>query len=551
MDVIFCFFKKDSTKTKQEKLSNSKNDNDIKKIQHDTSEKASKHSCIKPKKHPVVTTNRVFKSVCIVMVNSALGLNSGLNGPTLVHIEYLLHTDTQGMGFAYMTENIGYILGSITCGFVMQYCNPELLLGFMSLWVAVGIAGLPWAPNVIIFGTILVIKNVAYGFIDSGGQAYMLQLWQGHKYQDPVFNSFQCTWTLGAFLSPLIVLPFLSDLPHQEVYQNSSALWNNTLTVNQTDALSNSSSYKENQVTTHHQLTKVRYAYITVATLNFLPFLLFGIVFCLDKSGLNHKPNTPGYHLTSQKDRNEENPHDLNSSNESSQSLSQNHQQQQHQKQNLRKRLQIVIMTLLAFIILFETWMNYNFNTFISAFVITRLQWDTAKGPLVTSVSRCGELFGQIVGIPISARLQPRTMLLCNISMTTLAFCLMFLAVVTGKAVLLWISVGMAGIFMSTIFGCVLLWGSHFVKVTPLYGSLFMIAAAVGMMSSAAITGYLFDNISPMWLIYIGIISAFLLIILFLSVVLMERLCKIGQRTNEENSNETDNDNQDSTVFRT
>ena len=495
-------------------------------------------SCVKLTKHPIITSHRVYKSVCIMMANLAMGLSLGLAGPTLVHIEYLLGTDTQGMGFAYMTENIGYILGSVICGFVMQYYNPELLLGFMSLWVTICMAGLPWAPNIAVFGVILIIKNVAYGFIDSGGQSYMLQLWRGHKHKDPVFNALQCTWTSGAFMSAFIVLPFLSDLPQQHMAQNYSDVWTSNVTWNETDIFFHSNNSNSVDV---QELKSIRYAYMIAALVNFSSFLLFYVAFCLDKSVFKNKAKTPQYQLTAQKDITEDNTQDINSSIDSSQSPPQQ-QQQQPQKQNLRKRFQILLLTLLAFIILFETWMNYNFNTFISAFVIKGLQWDTAKGPLVTSVSRCGELFGQIVGIPISARLQPRTMLLCNISMTTLAFCLMFLAVVTEKAVLLWISVGMAGIFMSTIFGCVLLWGSHFVKVTPLYGSLFMVAVAVGIMSSAAMTGYLFDNISPMWVIYIGIISALFLIILFLSVALIERLCMRKKTADEEMTHHVEED---------
>ena len=387
-------------------------------LQCKKSQNISTCSCVKLTKQPTSTSHRVYKSFCIMMANLAMGLSLGLAGPTLVHIEYLLGTDTQGMGFAYMTENIGHILGCITCGFVMQYCNPELLLGFMSLWVTICMAGLPWSPNIAVFGVILVIRNAAYGFIDSGGQSYMLQLWKNHKHKDPVFNALQCTWTSGAFMSSFIVLPFLSELPQQQMVQNYSDIWTSNDTVNQTDIFFHSNNSNTADV---QELKSVRYAYMIAALVNFSSFLLFYIAFCLDKSVFKNKDKTPEYQLTAQKDITEEQTQDIHSNNYSSQSLPQQ-QQQQPQKQNLRKRLQIVVLTLLAFIVLFETWTNYNFNTFISAFVIKGLQWHTAKGPLVTSVSRCGELFGQIVGIPISARLHPRTMLLCNISMTTLAF---------------------------------------------------------------------------------------------------------------------------------
>ena len=116
----------------------------------------------------------------------------------------------------------------------------------------------------------------------------------------------------------------------------------------------------------------------------------------------------------------------------------------------------------------------------------------------------------------------------------------MLLATIIKEEILLWVAVGMAGMFTSTIFGCILLWGSHYVKTTPLYGSLFMIAVAVGTMSSVAKTGYLFDNFSPMWVIYIGIISASLLVIFFLSVLVTAKLCLKSRIKDNEHTDETE-----------
>ena len=82
----------------------------------------------------------------------------------------------------------------------------------------------------------------------------MLQLWKGHKYKDPVFNTFQCAWTFGAFMSSYIALPFLSELPHQRVYHNDSDVWNNTDIMNQSEVFFNTNNSIKNEV---HQLTKV------------------------------------------------------------------------------------------------------------------------------------------------------------------------------------------------------------------------------------------------------------------------------------------------------
>ena len=101
-------------------------------LEHTIPEAGGTSSCIKLRKHSATTSHRVYKTVCIMMTNLAMGLSYGLNGPTLVHIEHLLDTDIQALGVAYMIGTVGYILGCIICRFIMQCCNPELFLGVLS-----------------------------------------------------------------------------------------------------------------------------------------------------------------------------------------------------------------------------------------------------------------------------------------------------------------------------------------------------------------------------------------------------------------------------------
>ena len=55
--------------------------------------------CVNLKKRTVVTSNRVAKTICIMAAILGMGLAAGVNGPTLVHMEKMLGTYTERMGF--------------------------------------------------------------------------------------------------------------------------------------------------------------------------------------------------------------------------------------------------------------------------------------------------------------------------------------------------------------------------------------------------------------------------------------------------------------------
>ena len=93
---------------------------------------------------------------------------------------------------------------------------------------------------------------------------------------------------------------------------------------------------------------------------------------------------------------------------------------------------------------------------------------------------------GQVIGIPVSTVVQPRTMLLGNILVSGFAYGLILIAVHRNLDFLFWTGTALAGLFTSTMFGPVWLWGSSFMTVTPMYSTLHFLAMSFGNMSSAA-----------------------------------------------------------------
>ena len=117
------------------------------------------------------------------------------------------------MSIHYTCTSLGYLAGSLLCALVFDHFNHELQLFLCTLALGVLMMVQPWLPHLYIFYAASFMKAMAEGFIASSGQSYIIKLWIGHRFKDPVMQGAHCIWSLGAFIGPFIVEPFLVDLP--------------------------------------------------------------------------------------------------------------------------------------------------------------------------------------------------------------------------------------------------------------------------------------------------------------------------------------------------
>ena len=67
---------------------------------------------------------------------------------------------------------------------------------------------------------------------------------------------------------------------------------------------------------------------------------------------------------------------------------------------------------------------------------------------------------------------------------------------------ILWIFISLAGFGMGSFFGASMSWADKYLNVSGKTGSVFITGSWLGLLALPALTGYLFDNVSPFCYIY-------------------------------------------------
>lgn len=426
----------------------------------------------------VIPVSTYYRTLCIVLWSIVSGLNFGILGPTLVHLEYVLHTDTQGMAMAFTGDNFGTFIGAILGGiFFDRYGFSEYQFYHTFLWMGVFTSLAPWTPNVFLYCVMMSIRSFILGYGATGLSPYLLHLWKGHRFRNGIFQATDVTWSIGCFLIPLVTLPFLSDLPQKEKkYENVE---NKSMSTNIPEDTS---------------IYNVRYPYMIVGTFSMIIGLMFYVAYKLPSSkqfiSINSSKsqfNKPGakeeYAIPTGRTR------------------------------KLKKWLIFLVSMYTAFIV----WQGTLCGTFLSVFVIKGLGWPVHKGPLITSAFRGAQGVGRFIGVPIALFLTPTQMLVINMVIGITAYCTMFCAVmIFNSEVLMWVSTIMAGMAVSNSFPTAYLWGVEYIPATAAYSSLFGASLAFGAMTSGSLAGYLFDNYTHNCVIYLLFCASVTNIVIFI-----------------------------------
>lgn len=353
----------------------------------------------------------------------------------------------------------------------------------------------------------------------AGGQSYLLNLWHGAKYKDSIVQGMQFMRAIGSVVAPFLVEPFL--VPLHDTNAASHTAQNDTIGLNMT---SPGVDYKES-ATTVSMTAGISSASISdlismnisgeVETLGSAPadihklsygFLISGIIGYLGTLLFCVAANRP--RRCSQSKKREDN----ESSSKSSGMDSSNSPEETKEGKIYRT---------VMFALFFLSFMSYQWiesipGFFVAAFVVEGLGWDITMGSLITTVFWGAHTFGLFLGIGLSWRLSPQTMIIISLVMTTASVIILTLFV--HIPIVVWVTIGTAGVSMSTIFGSNLLLASRYINVSGLAAAIFLFGSSVGYMTCYPLTGYLFQTYSHMWMAYLTLISCGTSVFLFVGL---------------------------------
>ena len=150
---------------------------------------------------------------------------------------------------------------------------------------------------------------------------------------------------------------------------------------------------------------------------------------------------------------------------------------------------------------------------------------------LLMSVFFGSHCLGRFLGIPLSFRLRPRTMIIINLIVTTIAYVILLL--VKHLPELLWASAALAGIGMATTFATTLLWAAESITISGRVSSVVVASGSLGSIIQPQIVGRLFSVPAvggPMSMVYVLVTAALAHIVLFTSLLVFASRCYNDRR---------------------
>ena len=304
----------------------------------------------------------------------------------------------------------------------------------------------------------------------TGANVYALDLWQHHRFQGPPMQALHCVWCVGATLGPIIVQPFIPS-NHQ---------YNISLPEFQNLSSPTTPPYR------------VEFSYMTIASLVALTAAPFAFVPIKSGFPCGRRAN------------------DIQSV-----------KQAPNIDHAAEKWSRIILLLLLFALSALYYSLECTTSNFISAFTVKHLEWDAVDSPTISSVFWAGLGIGRFVNIFVSFALKPVTMLCINFTLIIVSFTILLF--VDHSVVCLWVGVAMSGIGMSSTFVCIYLWTSERMVITGVASSVFVVGGAMGCTAFAPLVGMLFDDISPMCLIYVNLSIAIFVFLLFGVVAVFAR----------------------------
>lgn len=469
---------------------------------------------------------RLYKTLCTFLLCLSMGITSGSIGPTLVHMEYILHTTTQGMALTITWECAGSLLGAIICAKVCEkygHWETQFTIG-MSVSGLLTASG-PWLPNLYCYCLAVGLRGIILVYLATAAKTYIMKLWDGHSYKDSIFQGYITIWSVGAFVSPFIAIPFLCHLP--EHHKKNIILMDKTASVNLTVVNSNDvHSFKVQSHTSRNlhetliksaeqkisdmvsitasdtpkDLYKVKYLFALIGFISIVTAIMFHFARNVNISQLGRSFQT--------KVRNSE----CTDENDLPTLKKTKHETDTTQNYILQKVLEILLFLYNCLV----EWPSTILGIFLSPFVIKGLGWSTEQGPLIVSAFRGGQGAGRVIGIFLSMYVSPGKMLTNNMVVSAVSYVMMLLAVTFYHSdTMLWCGTVLAGLGIASSYSTLMIWGTQHLHISAAYCSIFSASSSVGSMISAAVSGFLFKLFSPIAIIYALIVCVLVKMLIF------------------------------------
>ena len=161
---------------------------------------------VQMQKHKV----RAVKTLCLYLAYTALGMASGMSGPTILDLQLTVGSTFDQITYIIPGRSVGYALGSAIVGVCFSFVNVQALIAITCAFSAVFMGFLPFNRTLIGLIATFFANGLVNGMLDTGSNMFTLVLWG--KENGPFMQALHFAFGLGCFHAPLLAKPFLLEL---------------------------------------------------------------------------------------------------------------------------------------------------------------------------------------------------------------------------------------------------------------------------------------------------------------------------------------------------
>ncbi|XP_062921463.1 major facilitator superfamily domain-containing protein 4A-like [Mobula hypostoma] len=462
----------------------------------------------------------------------SFGLCMAFLGPTLLDLRCQTRSSLKQITWVFFAQNFCVLVGTIIGGVFKKTFSCSLSALFVStLLISAVFSIIPFCSNVIILAFVLAVAGLAMGCIDTIANLQLVRIYQKDS---PIFlQVLHFCVGFGAFLSPMIADPFLSE---------TNCMQNN-LTANGTSAdlahIRNSliSHHLMNQsnvvlATSRHFVSNVSYAFWIMALIN-LPVPV-AVLFLMCKQGFRgccSKKNAPLLPA-------EELPSDLQMDRLSTRQEMTLNAKEPDNLTSCLKALYLqqapctfVFVHIVGAIVLFMTdGILGEYSGFVYTYAVEKpLFIEPRVAGYLSSLFWASITLGRLASIPVSWKLRPATMVIINLGGIIGTFVLMLCFPVS--IVCLYVGTGLLGLFLSSTFPSMLAYTEDILNYQGCATTVLVTGAGVGEFALQMLVGSIIQSPETDIFLVCGLTFGCLALLFYLVLLLVHRLHSLQTMT--------------------
>ncbi|KAJ6643522.1 Sodium-dependent glucose transporter 1 [Pseudolycoriella hygida] len=443
---------------------------------------------------------RTLKAVCTSLLFAGLGLHSAAYGPSLLDLSIQVNTSIDQITHILPLRAFGNMIGSTICGFILGYFDHQIVLIFSMLIMSLSIIFVPLCATLWSLYAVMLFNGLGSGVLVNAGNCWVMHKWG--KENSPFMQLAHFCFGLGAFFSPFIIEPFLTevlDADHTVASSSSNATIQPSTNTTEIPLIIDPSSLK------------LRWGYFILGGLSLIIWALMVITY------LNKRDNKPHPTRDVKVKTSKTDPLvgiEIVNPDES--------EEHKSAEKKLRPYHKYIIVLLAALFIHLVYGLELSFGVMLAPYArLSDLHFSKSSASFVSSLYWGCFTFFRLCTLILINFVSPRTVLIIELGlvMVSNAILLPFLFITSYSGWALWVGSAFMGVGVSSMYPTLWSFVEEIVPVTSKMNSIVNSCACVGEFIVPVIIGAYIEQWPNVYICIVFIYSALACLVFALCVI--------------------------------